>query len=780
MRNKLIMKYPSSYHRDMWRGGIPIGNGEIGALIYGGVYREIIAVNHAGLWSATKDMQVPDVGHVLQTMRELLNEKKPIEAETIMRDLLIQKGYQHETPVPIPLGDLTVTMNNQFPFTKYSRVLDMETGEAAVRWYEGQYPMERKAFVSRVSDTLCLKIVPGKSTETEIRFGVHDLETCKDGDAPENVTVICKDNVLKYAASDGMGQDFGAVVMVKTENWLVPASDFIRIDGDKEISVFVKVFCSGERNEQWSILEKGFSPSLNYDSEFEKHRAIHTNIYNAVQFNIGGKNYETANESLLLDNYQGKMSKEFTEKMWSFGRYLLVSAVRRNGYPCHLYGLWCGYYNPIWAFHMFNVNLEMIYWQAYSGNMKEALLGLFEHMESFMDDFRENAKKLYHCRGINIPSIVTPRTGLYTCMHPHILHWTGAAGWFSQLYYDYYLYTKDLVFLQNKAMPFMYETALFYEDFIIIENGVVKFSPSNSPENTPKSIRDELQREMEVVMNSTMDFAILKELLQNLLSGAEITGMYQDKVPLWKDILDKIPPYQVNEDSAIKEWMHPDFDDNYEHRHLSHIYPVFPGNEITAENPLFEAFKKAVDKRKTVGLRDQTGWSLTYMANIRARMGQGDEALECLNLMSRATVLDNFLTVHNDWRRMGIAICGDFREAPVQIDANMGFTAAIQEMLMMSTQTTIYAFHAMPEEWENGEAGPLLTKTNSSVVLKWDKNRKQASLHIVQGTTKETFQIILPSNMQFSCNLKNILDLTLESGQETVIDIIYHDKNTLQ
>ena len=193
--------------------------------------------------------------------------------------------------------------------------------------------------------------------------------------------------------------------------------------------------------------------------------------------------------------------------------------------------------------------------------------------------------------------------------------------------------------------------------------------------------------------------------------------MYSEKLDTWKNMLKKIPPYMINADGAVSEWMSPDLRDNYEHRHESHLYPVFPGTEVTRTDnaKLYKAFEKAVEKRKAFGLKDQSGWSLTFMANVYARMGKGDEAINVLDMLMRSNVMNNLTTVHNDWRRMGIATCGE-QESPVQIDANMGFTSAINEMLVFSNQTWIFGnqFIIFTEEGQDADIWERTKKINES------------------------------------------------------------------
>ena len=767
MRNKLIMKYPASWHGDMWREAMPVGNGEIGGLVYGGAYAETIALIHGKLWTGAKTPELPDVSDVLPKMRKLLSENKPIEAEFLMSDKFRELGYAPSIGKPLPLCDISITQDNNAGFTGYRRILDMETAEAEVLWKDGECEYSRRFFISRENDTSCLLMTAKNGhISADITLKIHDEETLEVSEPPENAETLSIDGGISFSASAD-GKDFGAVMKVCHDGVEKNENGVISISGATYINAFLKLFIYDCRKTAIARLEKELD-ATDYTDELKKHVAIHKKLFCAQTLGLGGKNYELSNEELLLRAYDGKAPLELVEKLWSFGRYLLICSARENGYPCHLYGVWTGGYDAWWAFNMFNVNLEMIYWQALPGNMSDSLMSVFDYIDSMMDDYRENARKLYGCRGINIPSVSTPESGHHkNVMEPHILHWTAGAAWMAEFYYDYYLYTEDKEFLKNRAMPFMNEAAEFFEDFLFEgEDGYMVFSPSNSPENTPKNIMDIVHRNSEVAVNSTMDVAAVKELLTNLIKGAEITGMYQEKVPLWQNIIAKLPPYRINSDGAVAEWIPEFYEDNYNHRHQSHVYPVFPGHEITRlNNPeLYAAFVKAMMLRKTVGLKDQSGWSLMYMANVFARMGMGDEVDTCIDYLTRSVVMSNFLTIHNDWRRMGIAVCGDLRRAPVQLDANMGLTAAILEALLFSTENEIYVFNALPSSMKNGFAAPIQTRTHSEVSLFW--NESSAEFEILHKGTDREVAISLPQDMTFADSGEKCVNILLENGKK--------------
>jgi alpha-L-fucosidase 2 len=234
---------------------------------------------------------------------------------------------------------------------------------------------------------------------------------------------------------------------------------------------------------------------------------------------------------------------------------------------------------------------------------------------------------------------------------------------------------------------------------------------------------------------------------RNFKSGCQIVGMYEDERETWEEMLKHIPPYQLNEDGAVKEWMHPLLKDNYQHRHQSHVYPVFPGYEITEEeNPeLFSAFVTAIKKRLVIGLTAQTSWSFAHMACNYARMEEGDLALECLDNISRSCIMNNFFTVHNDWRNMGIGL--DMNWAPFQIDANMGWTAAIQEMLVFSKPSLIKLLPGLPSRWVQGSISGLLCRGGVTLDIQWDmrSGRIQAWL---RGKHPQIVNVKLPGKIE--------------------------------
>jgi alpha-L-fucosidase 2 len=505
----------------------------------------------------------------------------------------------------------------------------------------------------------------------------------------------------------------------------------------------------------------------------------------SVDLNLSGKN-DTPNEYLLLDAYQNPASPELIQKLFEYGRYLLISSSRAGGYPANLQGIWNGDYRPPWSsLYGINENLEMNYWQALPGNMQESMMAFYDYFDAHMDDFRYNAKQLWGCRGIYIPPFMSPESGILRITAPHVINWTDAAGWLASFYYDYYLFTGDEDFLINRAVPFMKEVALFYEDYMVKdENGKNMLLPAQSPENQPKDkvIFDPAtgrSKSIKVQINSTIAVAVSKEVFTNLIVSCEKLGIEKNGVKRWKKLLTDMPEYKINDDGALCEWLHPDFKDNYEHRHQSHIYPLFPGQEITEESnfELYEACKVAIEKRLTIGLQSQTGWSLAHMANVYARLGDGEKAKEALNILSRCCLGQNFFTYHNDWRGMGATLPTVWgRTSPFQMDANFGIAAAVIEMLCGSNAHMIRILPALPEEWKTGEFNDMLTRAGVRTSVKWDMGKKEINIILVAERNTD-FDLKLPAEMkEIECCKSDILKkskygenyraLRLEKGQE--------------
>lgn len=760
----------------MWREALPSGNGRIGTSVYGGIKDETILINHGDLWHRGKKMDVPDVAYTLQETRELMSDNKYLEASWHLTNTLKDQGYKTRLASRLPLGALNLSMPSKSAFKNYHRTLDMETGEVIVGWSEKEKIYERKLFVSRKDDLIVYEIGSSAgSIEGEIHLALQKSDGGRLSERypylTDHLVVHAEESYFYYASQNDDGTDFGAVLrVIPTGGSIENKDDRIQFMDSEKVLIFVKVFIKGEREQEWKRLKSELDEiHMGYEQLLERHINIHKPLFHSSSIELETEEDLRSNEELLLKAYDGEAPTSLIQKMWSYGRYLFISGTNKAEQPFGLYGLWYGDYHLQWGHHMANENIQMMYWHTCVGGLIEHVPALFHYYDRMMDEFRNNAKKLYGCRGIFIPAGTTPGIGLPNQVVPVIMNWTGAAGWLAKHYYDYYLFTGDHIFLKEKVLPFMCEVALFYEDFLVVgENGYYKMYPSVSPENTPENFMpkdgESLAHPMPTTINATADFAIIKELFTNLIEGSLAVGENVQEVEGWKEILEKIPPYQVNSDGAIKEWMHEDFEDRYDHRHLSHIYPLFPGQEFTKEEQpdVFDAFEAAVNKR-LIGA--QTGWSLVHMAAIYSRLENGEKALECLDILSRSCLLNNFFTLHNDWRDMGI--CMNSQTAPVQMDANLGFVNAVQEMLIYVSSSIVKILPALPAKWKRGAVKDLRFMTGK-ISFSWDTNANRFEGTLI-AERKTEFILKLPDFCgEYAISGKDIIWKQSELGKNYV------------
>lgn len=722
-KHGMVMRYPAT----RWQDALPTGSGVVGAMVYGNIQRDTVLLNHDALYYPRGRLEALDVSDQLPEVRRLISEGKCREAAQMMpnayaerKGSVVENTSTGRDPYQ-PFCSIVLQMSTDGPFSKYRRGVDFESGRAWVEWSDNTAAFTREVFVSRVTDDVFLRIrskvsgaVSFRISMTKTRNEQADKELTHTNGLPGDIELAAatsasaEESTLLFTGTYPNGFSFGARGRLSASGGRVLAEDdALIVEGADEVVLKVRLWLAEENGERGG--------GIDFDAALAEHTVLHSKLFNSVTLALGDEG-RLSNEEMLMAAYDGYVPVSLTQTMFDFGRYLLISASRAGGMPANLQGIWNGDYAPAWNSDIHtDENIQMNYWQAMQGGLGEVALPLFDYFEKFLDDFRENARMIFGCRGILIPiamttnGIDTPRSWS---------NWTAAAGWIAQHFYDYYLFTDDLEFLKERAVPWMKETALFYEDFLFEgDDGRLVFSPSISPENRPQNGNSLM------TINATMDVAVCREVLANLCDACELLGVEEDGVARWRAMLKKLPDYEVNEDGAMKEWLHPAFEDNYHHRHQSHIYPVFPGFEVTEEsNPeIYEACRVAVEKRLVIGLTSQTGWSMAHMANIYARLGQGDRALECMEILSRSSTGPNLLTCHNDWRIMGLS-CGWGTQPPFQIDANFGIAAAVLEMLVFSKPGLMKLLPALPSKWRKGSVKGICCRGGITLNMEWDRS----------------------------------------------------------
>lgn len=718
-----------------WRDALPCGNGAVGALVYGRVATERILFNHEALWSQGRTPPVPETADRLDELRTMLADGDFLKAETFFPELWKSTGVETESAHFLPGPDLCIQSHPAFPFEQYESLLEMNTGEVKVQWKENGYTVCRRVFVSRTDRVAVVQMTSENPEGLNLLFSLqpHDSQDSLEYEgfggvsAPVSRTAV-SDNIIRLETVFEDQSGYQAEVKICGGNTELEGEG-LRVTGTNCVTALIRLAPVGNRLAfEWPA----WPNRHDYAVLLSSHAPQHSELMDRVQFSLDTE-VECSNERMMLDSSRNPVPPELVERLFLFGRYLMVSCSTGPAmYPSCLQGIWNGDYIPAWTGGLFiDENILMNYWPALSGSLPEALLPFFNVFEACLDDFRENARRMYGCRGILLPVFMSPQSGRKHDAQPHCVYWTAGGGWVAQHFFDYFLYTGDREFLKDRALPFMMEVARFYEDFFTEDDdGNWVSAPSVSPENYPLGEMDGAGS-FRVCVNATMDFAVARELFSNLILAAETLELLKEDVPRWVRFIEKIPAYQINEDGAICEWMDSRLHDNDHHRHLSHIYPLFPGRETCRhQNPeLFEACRKAVENRLVIGIEDQTGWSLAHMASIYARLKEGNKALDCIRLLVRSCLGKNFFTYHNSDLDMGITkplIHGV--PAPFQIDANFGVTAAVLEMLLFCRPGEVHLLPALPDAWPKGKICGIRAMGGICADIQWDEKTVTASL----------------------------------------------------
>lgn len=775
MKHVLELKTPASWWHDLWREGLPVGNGYTGASLYGGAKREILQLSRHDFWYGGQDTPVPDVHEAFERMRRKMDAGDFQSASWEVVNALKEKGYGSALESHSPLARLIVQQEPLCGFDHFSRSLDMRRALAAQRWRDGGVQMSREVFVSRASDEviyrLCAQADPCDTDRIAYQVSLEAYRN--DGEKPKPAMeaiwaaaqeqAVCesdREGWLYFNASRAKpgqaAQDFGAVARVCVSEGAVRAvRGHLEIRGARQVLIAVRLYVDQPRQQAWQALTAQMAgQNASFEARLDQSAALHRALYESASFSLDGVCWENANETLTMQAFCEKQSPELIEKLWHFGRYLFICGSAPGANPFPLYGLWAGCYQPMWCHNMANENLQMIYWHCFTGNLLPCHEAVFQYMNARIPAFENNARKLFGLDGIYMTAGTTPGVSSPTQVVPVIINWVGAAGWIAQHYWRYFTYTQDWTYARQVMAPYLDGVARFYEGFVRFEEKdgkeQIRFYPSVSPENTPKNFMPpdgvQMAHPMPTTINSTIDLAILKEFFTNLLTFDALlkqqgeAGFDPGRTALWQKVLNAIGPYRVNADGAVREWQDDRFLDRYDHRHLSHLYPVFPGQEINPirDPQLLPPYIQAVHLRK---IDAQTGWSMAHMAAIYARFGDGGAAMRTLDNLAKSALLNNFFTLHNDWRGMNISLCMD--PAPVQLDALMGYVNAVQEMLLYAAPGFLALLPALEPRLYAG-AFSHFRYPDGEADVRWDAPKGQLQA-VLRPVRPHTMTLALPA-----------------------------------
>ena len=725
---------------ECWNEALPVGNGRYGGMVFGNPKNEIIQINEDSIWSGKKlDRINPDAPKKLKEIRRLIREGKIEEAQELTLYALSgvpnsQRSYQ-------TAGECYIHMHNIGDITHYYRDLNLEEGIANVQFVSEGITYQREIIASAPAGCMAIHM----TTKEGAPFSFD----CHLGRKHNFTDEILREDgkMVRFLVDGGEGISFCTNLSVDVQpEWMTEEGtveiigEFLVVKNVTECVLYLDTETSFRYSDYIAAAKERclLAEALGWECFRKQHLEDYQRLYRRMQLHYGQpdiKREEIPTDVRLKQVQNGMTDMGLLELYFQYGRYLLISSSRDGSLPANLQGIWNDSLTPPWeSKYTVNINTEMNYWMAETANLPECHLPLFEHLKRICENGKETARRMYGCNG----SVCHHNTDIYadTAPQDHCItsaFWVMGEAWLATHIWEHYLFTKDKKFLSENFFV-LEQSVLFFYDFLIEgKNGMLVTSPSLSPENTYQMEDGTLGVLCE---SPTMDTEILLELFQSYIGACQVLGKSKEEISKAEAVKKRFPPLKIGKYGQLLEWMEDYEEPEPGHRHISHLYGLYPGNSISKEctPELFEAAYRTLERRLENG-GGHTGWSRAWIIGLWAAFGNGAKAYENLNAILCMGTFPNLMDNH------------PMLDSYVfQIDGNFGAAAAMIEMLVKSKENRIELLPAITEETKSGCLSGVRLRCGAELAMNWEDGKVIALEIYPDKILEEKWPVILCVN----------------------------------